>query len=76
MSPQSFPLENEIAQNYGVSRVTVRKVLDELEQEGLINTNSWERNFCKQRSNPDECKSRFRQRIMPKSLKTAEIIRM
>ena len=31
-----LPSENEIAQNYGVSRVTVRKVLDELEQEGLI----------------------------------------
>ena len=31
-----LPSENEIAQNYGVSRVTIRKVLDELEQEGLI----------------------------------------
>lgn len=31
-----LPPENTIAQNYGVSRVTVRRALDELEQEGLI----------------------------------------
>jgi len=31
-----LPPENVISQNYGVSRVTVRRALDELEQEGLI----------------------------------------
>ncbi|MCD7909484.1 MAG: GntR family transcriptional regulator [Clostridium sp.] len=31
-----LPPENTIAQNYGVSRVTVRRALDELEQEGVI----------------------------------------
>ena len=31
-----LPPENVIAQNYGVSRVTVRRALDELEQEGVI----------------------------------------
>lgn len=31
-----LPPENMIAQNYGVSRVTVRRALDELEQEGVI----------------------------------------
>ena len=30
-----LPPENTIAQNYGVSRVTVRRALDELEQEGV-----------------------------------------
>lgn len=31
-----LPPENEIARNYGVSRITVRRALDELEQEGII----------------------------------------
>ena len=31
-----LPPENTIAQNYGVSRVTVRRALDELEQAALI----------------------------------------
>lgn len=31
-----LPSENQIAQSYGVSRVTVRRALDELEQEGII----------------------------------------
>ena len=31
-----LPPENEIAKNYGVSRVTIRRALDELEQEGVI----------------------------------------
>lgn len=31
-----LPSENEIAKSYGVSRVTVRRALDELEQEGIV----------------------------------------
>ncbi len=31
-----LPSENVIAKNYGVSRVTIRRALDELEQEGII----------------------------------------
>lgn len=31
-----LPSENEIAQNFSVSRVTIRRALDELEQEGVI----------------------------------------
>lgn len=31
-----LPPENEIAKNYGVSRITIRRALDELEQEGVI----------------------------------------
>lgn len=39
MSPDEsikLPSEEDIAKNYGVSRVTIRRALDELEQEGLI----------------------------------------
>lgn len=39
MSPEEsikLPSEEDIAKNYGVSRVTIRRALDELEQEGLI----------------------------------------
>ena len=33
---QKIPTENELAQNFSVSRITVRKALKELEQEGLL----------------------------------------
>ena len=33
---QKIPTENELAKNFSVSRITVRKALQELEQEGLL----------------------------------------
>ena len=45
-----LPSEQELAQNYGVSRVTIRQAMAQLERDGLIEKVSGKRSICKKQS--------------------------
>lgn len=45
---QKLASESELMAHFGVSRITVRQALNELQNEGLIFSDSWQRYFCQQ----------------------------